>query len=79
MFNIRNKLIKFRQNLGFTQKSIAELLGVSRTYINYIELGKAEGSISFWKTLQNKLCLPDEMVWQFMKEGVLIEEAKKAS
>lgn len=79
MLKIRTKLINFRQELGFTQKRIAELLGVSRTYINCIELGKADGSISFWKRLQSKLCLPDEMVWQFMKEGVSIEEAQKAS
>lgn len=34
------QLRKFRKELGMTQKEFAEVLGVSRTYIGYLEIGK---------------------------------------
>lgn len=70
VLRIRRKLIEYRESIGFTQKTFAEFLGVTRTYINLIENGNCTGSIKFWDKLQNKLCISDCEVWQFMKEGV---------
>lgn len=70
VLRIRRKLIEYRESIGFTQKGFAELLGVTRTYINLIENCNCTGSVEFWANLQKKLCISDCEVWQFMKEGL---------
>lgn len=42
---MKNKIRKFRDNLGLTQEQLGELVGVSRQAINSIETEKFEPSI----------------------------------
>lgn len=51
------RIKKFREALGLYQKELAKILGVSETYVNYLENGKRKPS----KTLEQLLdCLERE-------------------
>ena len=47
-----------RLNTGLKQKELAEMLGVSTNYLSLIENDKREPSISFLKSLADKINVP---------------------
>lgn len=51
MKNLRKK----RKEKGLTQKELAEKVGITREYLNYLERGKCECSIKAARTLAKEL------------------------
>ncbi len=52
---MRNNLKLCRVNQGYTQKQFAELLKITETQYQRIELGKSDGSIKLWKKIKRLL------------------------
>ena len=50
---MRKKLKEARLKKGLTQKQVAEQLGISETYYQYIEYGKRTGDFEIWDALED--------------------------
>ena len=57
-----NNLIKFRQQLGFTQVEFAEILNVDRQYQQNVEKGRRKGSADYWLRIMEKFKLTCENI-----------------
>jgi transcriptional regulator with XRE-family HTH domain len=57
------KILMIERNL--TQGSLAELLGYTPQYINYIIRGRSNGSYKFWETFKEKLNIPDDEIEKY--------------
>ena len=68
---MRKSLRSFRGSMCLTQQEMADKIGVSNQQYFLVEAGRRNGSMEFWTDLQNAFGLPDEKVWQMMKEGGL--------
>lgn len=55
---MRNNLKLCRVKQGYTQKQFAELLEITETQYQRIELGKSDGSIKLWKKIKSLLAQP---------------------
>lgn len=49
---------------------IASKIGTTKSYYSLIENGKKVGTVKFWIRLQEALCLSNEEVFEYLKEGV---------
>ena len=64
---MRSGLYMFRHGKRMSQADMAERIGCHRmTYVD-IENGKRDGSLKFWKKLQDAFSIPDEKIWELMK------------
>lgn len=68
---MRKSLRSLRGSMCLTQQEMADKIGVSNQQYFLVETGKRNGNMEFWTDLQNAFGLPDEKVWQMMKEGGL--------
>ena len=50
---MRETLKKARQDAGLTQKQVAEYLGISERYYQYIEKGQRTGDFAIWDDLED--------------------------
>jgi transcriptional regulator with XRE-family HTH domain len=46
---------KFRKNAGYTQRQLAERLGITRVYMGYIEQGRENPSLKLLFKIANEL------------------------
>ena len=69
MMNKRHNLISFRKSIGFTIDDMAVKLNCTRTYLNNIELGKADGSIEFWTNFQDVFGVENYDMWDMLIKG----------
>lgn len=67
---IRTKLTEYRKQLGFTQEMLAKETKSTKQLISNIENGTRNGTIKFWILLQKCLCLSNDEVMEFIKEGI---------
>lgn len=58
----KEEIRQFRKQLGLTQKEFAELLGVTREYVVYLERGKKKAGSVLCKLLD---CLKEKMKGRF--------------
>lgn len=63
---MRTKLKLLRVKLKKTQAEFANALGVTRCYYSAIESGKCDGSLKFWRGLQEVFCIPNSEMWELM-------------
>ena len=54
-------LKKRRKTLGKTQREIADLLNITTNYYGEIERGKKDPSLELYKSICNKLSLPNNL------------------
>ena len=64
MAKFSDRLALLRKGQGYTQKEVAEKIGVSYPTYNLIEQGKRQGSTVFWFKLQRVFNLTDAEMWQ---------------
>ncbi len=50
---MRKKLKKSREELGLTQKAIADYLGITERGYKFIEYGQRVGSVELWDKLED--------------------------
>lgn len=72
-------LLQRRLSLGFTQKQLANLSGLHRTYISDIERGKRNISITTYTRISNALEMPVSSLMQKAEELVLSPEQTEPS
>ena len=70
---MRKLLIDYRKSIGFTQQQLADRLKVSKAVISAIELGKLDGSIKFWESLQKELHIDNSKMWEL----IITNESRK--
>lgn len=63
----KSKLELYRLKKKVTQKELAEATHTTIIYISYIENGKRNGTVKFWKAVQDYLEIPDEEMWLIIK------------
>ena len=62
---IFGKVIRqLRENSGISQEDFAELVGIHRTYVSSIELGKVRTSIAIAQKLATALKVPLSKIWK---------------
>ncbi len=52
---MRKNLKEARQRAGMTQKQVAEYLGISERYYQFIESGDRTGDFTLWDSLEDLL------------------------
>lgn len=63
-----NKTLKtIRQDKGWTQQEVADMIGISITSYNLIEQGRKIGRIDTWKKLQLLFNINDIDMWNLIK------------
>lgn len=62
-----NELYMFRHSRKLSQQAMADKIGCSRATYSAIELGKNNGTKTFWKNLQNAFDIPDGDMWGLMQ------------
>lgn len=67
---MKTKLKKIREELGFTQQSLAAELGITKSAYNNLELGKKDGKLRTWLNIQKALALTNDELVETMKEGI---------
>jgi len=50
---MRENLKKARKEAGMTQKQVAEYLGITEQYYQYIEYGSRNGGFEIWDSLED--------------------------
>ena len=55
---------KYRNRTGLSQEAFADLVGIHRTYVSSIELGKVQVSIAVAHRLSVALGVPLSKLWQ---------------
>ncbi len=65
---MQNNVREMRENLGLTQKELAERMGVSRQAINAIETGKFDPSIWLAYDLARYFAVSIEILFCFREE-----------
>ena len=63
----RKKLKGKRIALGLTQRSVAEAVGIGRTYYVGIENGKRNGSVRLWLKILNVLNIPESQLGEYLE------------
>ena len=64
---MRSRLKAFRVLRKERQADIAHALGVSRATYSHIERGECDGSMKFWRKLQQVYGVSDEEMYAIMK------------
>ena len=65
---MRLNLKVFRVSKKMKQSDIAEKLGISSAAYSLIELGKRDGTITFWNKLKETFNIPGNEMWSLMKK-----------
>ena len=60
------KVLRVENHL--TQDEMAKKVGVSRPTYAAVENGQLRGSEGFWKVVQGKFEIPDEKMWELMRD-----------
>lgn len=69
---MRTNLKVFRVKRNLSQEQMADKIGCNRVTYSAIENGRRNGKQSFWVAFQKAFDIPDNEVWQLIKneEGV---------
>lgn len=67
--NLRDNLYEFRVTRKLSQDILAKMLGVTRKTYWSIEKGFSDGSLKFWRKLQEVFGLPSEELVELMKNA----------
>lgn len=70
---LRKKLRKFREDLGYTQQSLADEIGISKAVYCYLETGRRDGSVKLWLKIKKALSLTNEELVEVMEEGIFLD------
>lgn len=65
---MESKLKSIREKKGLSQDKTAELCSISPIMYQYIEQGRRKGSFRTWKKIQEVLKIPDEEMWDVIRE-----------
>lgn len=65
---MKKHLKDLREKLGFTQEDFASFIGCKRQTYSNIENGNRQGTIPFFKKVQEKVGLNDSDVWKLTKD-----------
>ena len=71
---MRAKLKQFRKEHGLTQSEIAEQIACNRKTYYMTELGKWNGSMSFWDKFQKAFEIKDSEMYGFIKDNKGVDE-----
>lgn len=55
---------RYREKLGLSQEAFADVVGIHRTYVSSIELGKVQVSIGIASRLADALQVPLSRIWR---------------
>lgn len=64
---MRTKLKILRVQHNLTQEQIAQKLNCLRATYTSIESGNRNGKLTFWENLQSAFNIPDEKMWELMR------------
>jgi transcriptional regulator with XRE-family HTH domain len=64
---MRTNLKLFRIKHNLTQAEFAEKLGCTASLYSVIEVGKRNGSMTFWQNLQQAFNVEDSKMWELTK------------
>lgn len=63
----RLALKQFRVGLDMNQQEFADGVGYNRGFYGKIEKGQQNGTIEFWAALQKAYNVPNEKMWELMR------------
>ena len=70
---MRKKLEKIRKDLGYTQETLAQEIGVKKVTYNHLETGRRDGSIKTWLKIKKALGLTSEELVEVIEEGIFLD------
>lgn len=73
MKSLRKKLRKFREDLGYTQQSLADEIGILKAAYCYLETGRRDGSVKTWLKVKKALGLTNDELVEAMEEGIFLD------
>ena len=65
---MQSKLKTIREEKGLSQSKTAEKCGISPIMYQSMEQGRRKGSFRTWKKIQEVLEIPDEEMWDVIRE-----------
>lgn len=73
MIKLRNKLKKFREDVGYTQQSLANEIGINKVAYNYLETGRRDGTPKTWIKIKKALGLTNDELVEAMEESIFLD------
>ena len=65
---MKSKLKNIREEKGLSQEKTAENCGISTIMYQSMEQGRRKGSFRTWKKIQEVLGIPDEEMWDVIRD-----------
>lgn len=67
----RQKLKARRASFGYTQQTVADNVGITRTYYTEIENGNRNCALQIWFRIADLLQIPENEIVSYIKDGMV--------